>query len=246
MRLRFLYIALFTIVSFFSIGQNFNFQFQHLGSDKGWTKPIIYDTYQDDDGFIWAATTAGLIKFNGYETKVFYHNPNNFNSLNSNYVKGVDYYSDNELWICTSLGSCIINRHSNEIRKVSADSNAVVNSIYSQSFHKDTKGRNWIATTSGPAIYHSESDSLEIFKLKSRDGEDLEKFNVRCLIETSNGDIWMGSGGHGAYKLVGEEFVCYFSEDDPVTHSNGQVFAFHEELFGVEASLEAYTIWILN
>ncbi len=43
----------------------------HYGVDQGLPSSEVYDAIQDDDGFMWFATDRGLVRFDGYEFKVF-------------------------------------------------------------------------------------------------------------------------------------------------------------------------------
>ena len=64
----------------------------------------IYDVLQDRRGFLWIATQNGLVRFDGYEFRVFEHLREAPGSLAENYIH--DLYEDAEghLWIATNGG----------------------------------------------------------------------------------------------------------------------------------------------
>ena len=51
--------------------------FNHLTTEDGLSNNIVFDLIQDRFGFLWFATDDGLNRFDGYDFKIFRHDPAN-------------------------------------------------------------------------------------------------------------------------------------------------------------------------
>ncbi len=66
------------------VSQNHIVKFDHYTQHNGLSHTTIYGIYQDRKGFIWISTQVGLNRFDGYEFRVFLHNPADSASLSAN------------------------------------------------------------------------------------------------------------------------------------------------------------------
>jgi ligand-binding sensor domain-containing protein len=73
--------------------------YDYLSVSSGLPTNEINQITQDATGFIWMATNAGLVKYDGYEFEIFSHEPDNDNSLMSNSLTTVFVSSDQKIWI---------------------------------------------------------------------------------------------------------------------------------------------------
>ncbi len=64
----------------------------------------IQSITQDNYGFLWLGTNAGLYRYDGYALKSYRHDPNNPNSLSDDTISVVYRDRDGILWIGTGLG----------------------------------------------------------------------------------------------------------------------------------------------
>jgi len=62
---------------------------------------MIYDLLEDKEGFIWFATKDGLNRYDGYNFKVFTHDPYNENSISGNTCTALLQDSKGKIWIGT-------------------------------------------------------------------------------------------------------------------------------------------------
>ena len=81
-----------------------NYQFVRIGVDRGLSQPTINDIVQDQQGFLWVATQEGLNRYNGYEFKTYFHEPQDPSSLNHDYVWSLFVDSAGVLWVGTDGG----------------------------------------------------------------------------------------------------------------------------------------------
>ena len=83
--------------------------FKHLEVRDGLSHNQINHIYKDSNGFMWFSTASGLNRYDGYEFKIYYHNPNDVNSLPDNLVMSVQEDLQGRLWIRTGTGYTIFN-----------------------------------------------------------------------------------------------------------------------------------------
>ena len=46
-------------------------KFDHLTIEQGLSQSLVYDIYQDNEGYLWFATQDGLNRYDGYSFKIF-------------------------------------------------------------------------------------------------------------------------------------------------------------------------------
>jgi ligand-binding sensor domain-containing protein len=59
---------------------------------------------QDNYGFIWFATNAGLYRYDGYSLKSYRHDPDDPNSLSDDTIRSLYKDRDGILWIGSNFG----------------------------------------------------------------------------------------------------------------------------------------------
>ena len=60
--------------------------FDHLTVKQGLSQSSVMCVFQDRRGFMWFGTQDGLNRYDGYDFKIFKHDPANPNSLKENFV----------------------------------------------------------------------------------------------------------------------------------------------------------------
>ncbi len=79
----------------------------------------INDIVQDQDGFIWIATDAGLSRYDGYTFKTYTLDMAREGSLPSNLIMTLNVDAANKLWILTTdRGLCTFNTETEQIRSI--------------------------------------------------------------------------------------------------------------------------------
>lgn len=74
---------------------------QSISIADGLSQGMIYDLMQDREGFLWIATKDGLNRYDGYNFKVFTHDPYNENSISGNTCTSLLQDSQGRIWIGT-------------------------------------------------------------------------------------------------------------------------------------------------
>jgi signal transduction histidine kinase/DNA-binding response OmpR family regulator/ligand-binding sensor domain-containing protein len=76
-------------------------KYEQLTTSDGLSQGYVYDILQDQDGFLWFSTKAGLNRYDGYTFKVFTHDAFNPNTISSNVINKLFEDSKGRLWVCT-------------------------------------------------------------------------------------------------------------------------------------------------
>jgi signal transduction histidine kinase/DNA-binding response OmpR family regulator/ligand-binding sensor domain-containing protein len=74
---------------------------QPVTISDGLSQGMVYDILEDGDGFLWFATKDGLNRYDGYNFKIFTHDPYNENSISGNTCTSLLQDSKGRIWIGT-------------------------------------------------------------------------------------------------------------------------------------------------
>ena len=80
------------------------FQFDNIGEEQGLLNLWVLKVLQDPQGYIWVATQLGLYRYDGYDFKVFMHDPQDPGSLADNYIQNLYLDSKGVLWVIVPGG----------------------------------------------------------------------------------------------------------------------------------------------
>src|ERR1035437_6637309 len=78
--------------------------FDCLSIEQGLPSNSANCIYQDKKGFIWIGTNNGLARYDGYECKVYRHDPKDVNSISSDVVASILEDSAGNFWVGTLRG----------------------------------------------------------------------------------------------------------------------------------------------
>ena len=79
-------------------------EFEYYTVKDGLAENSVDVVLQDKQGFVWAGTENGLCRFDGYEFKVFEHNPFDSTTLMGNSITSLFQDSKERLWVGTNPG----------------------------------------------------------------------------------------------------------------------------------------------
>lgn len=82
----------------------------HLTIKDGLSQGMVHQVLQDRYGFMWFATKDGLNRYDGYEFKVYRHDPADPNSLRDSYVQALAEDRAGRLWVGTPSGVDVFDR----------------------------------------------------------------------------------------------------------------------------------------
>jgi two-component system sensor histidine kinase ChiS len=102
MRLFILFLLFFSSVAAHASGSTV--RFERLSLADGLSQSSVYQILQDRKGFLGFATQDGLNRYDGYQFKVYRHNPQNSGSLSDNFTQALFLDADGVIWVATRDG----------------------------------------------------------------------------------------------------------------------------------------------
>jgi signal transduction histidine kinase/ligand-binding sensor domain-containing protein/DNA-binding response OmpR family regulator len=190
--------------------------------------------HQDKRGFIWFGTGGGLYKYDGYNFKMYQHNPDDLTSIGNNTVQCIVEDSSGNLWMGTLGGG--LNKfdiNSEKFTRYLYDSNDST-SLNNNNVHSlliDHLGILWVGTYAGGlnkvnANFENESDLVFIHYLSdSKSSVSLAGNQVNSLCEDRFGNIWIGTdNGLSKYNRETDNFINFrHDSNDPNSLSNNEI-----------------------
>lgn len=172
--------------------------------NDGLPQDTIKAIYQTKDGFIWLGTEEGIVRFDGFNFKVY--NTDNISQFKSNNIIVLKEDSSGNLWIGTYSGGLVKFRNGQFTVYTTRDGlpgDLVV------SLCEDSEERLWIGTDKGLAYYKED----KIISFSERNG--LSNTIISSLYEDSQKRLWIGTFHTG---------IMYFKDGRffPVSLNNAQ------------------------
>lgn len=78
--------------------------FEFISTESGLSNNVVYDVFEDSEGFIWVATDNGLNRYDGYEFKTFYHDSGDSTTISNNIIRSITEDINGNLWFGTYNG----------------------------------------------------------------------------------------------------------------------------------------------
>jgi signal transduction histidine kinase/ligand-binding sensor domain-containing protein/CheY-like chemotaxis protein len=173
-------------------------RFRSLRIEDGLSQSIVADCFQDSRGFLWAATEDGLNRYDGYEFKVFRHDPVDRNSLIYNYVSRIGEDNIGGLWIGThGQGLDCFDYRGQQFTHFlhdPADSTTISDNDV-LAIAKAADGSMWVGTSNGLNHLDPRSGRFRryVWPVATADGGN----DIRAIAPAPDGKLWLGTGGDG-------------------------------------------------
>ena len=185
-------------------------RFDNLSIEEGLSQSVVNAIIQDQHGFIWLGTQDGLNRYDGYEFRVFKHDPSQAYSIGGNFIQAIHEDQAGNIWIGTLGGGLnrfdpVTEQFTTWLNDPANPHSISINSV--SSIYPAQDGSLWLGTNGGginhfdPATgrftaYHLEDDVV-----------------VEVLVD-DNGYIWAGTFTAGLFRMdpISGEVVAYHSD----------------------------------
>jgi len=206
-------------------------RFEQISREEGLSQSFVYSIAQDDAGFMWFGTQEGLNRFDGYEFRVFTHDPNDPTSLADQAIRRVFVDSFGALWIGTDTGG--LSRYDSatesfETYRHDPADPASLGDDRVRYIYEDSTGSIWVGTDgSGLDRFDRDTGTFEHFRHDASDSSSLSGENVWSIVEDGDAALWVATdaGLNRLDRRTGafEHFI--HDPDDPVSISDDQLRA---------------------
>jgi len=193
-------------------------KFERLGLEQGLSQSTVYRILQDQQGFMWFVTQAGLTKFDGNSFTSYQHNVFDSTSISGNVSWALYEDHTGALWVGDANAACL-NRFERETERFTrfvhdpknpnSLSDAGLNAIY-----EDHTGALWVGTSNGLNRFDREKEQFTRYLYDPQDPKSLHGYSVFSIYEDRAGTLWIGTGRWlNKFDREKEQFVHY--EHDP-------------------------------
>src|SRR5215472_544485 len=170
-------------------------RFKRLPVTGGLSQTRAEKIVQDDQGFLWFGTQYGLNRYDGYEYKVFAHDPAHENSLSCVYIHSLFKDRSGALWVgCDSFLDRFdsITETFTHYQIAPAAPGEAVNAV--EKISEDRAGLLWLST--GKGLFRLNPDTGEIIQYvhDSSNSFSLSSNEVKSTLEDSSGRFWVIAG----------------------------------------------------
>ena len=162
-------------------------RFTRLSTDQGLSQTKVSQIVQDDQGFMWFGTQYGLNRYDGYNFKLFVHDPKNPNSLSGVYIRALFKDRDGALWVGCDQFLDKFNRATETFTRYPVP---FVNHI-----SQDSAGTMWLATVKGLYSLNPATGTIRQYPHNPNDPSSLGN-NVKSSGEDKEGRFWVVNVGH--------------------------------------------------
>jgi len=222
--------------------QTFSINFERISIEQGLSQSSVFVIMQDSKGFLWFGTQDGLNKYDGYNFKVYKHNPQDSLSLSDDWINAIYEDKSGNIWVGTSGGGLckfdrkreIFIRYKYEEHNINSLSDNHVLSVYC-----DQSGTIWAGTSNGGLNqFDVKTNGFIQFKKDQEIENSLSSNTIAALLEDSDGVLWIGTIGAGLCCLMSNEgkditFHTYqYNPDDPYSISDNTVRSIFEDSEG--------------
>lgn len=165
--------------------------------EQGLPQSQVTAIQQDEKGFLWLATRAGLSRFNG----INFHTYTKDHGLSSHNISALFIDSRQRLWIgTTDAGLQLFDGTSFERYGPGYGLRAQAINCISE----DRKGNIWLATNEG--IFYITSTRVEKYKA-------LPDAFYTAIAHTASGELWAGTQQNGVYKVSADSLVSHYTPE---------------------------------
>lgn len=194
----FVIIILLNFLHQISIAQTFK-QFDNLTTAEGLPHNTVFCLMQDKHGFVWAGTKDGLVRFDGYECRVFRQSAQGLKHFQGKSIHCILEDSQGNLWVGTQTDGLNFRDFKTGVFRNLSENNLfkAISKKWVKHLFEDKNGRIWIGTIgAGLWLYDPKKQTIKHF---DKDNSRLQFNAVSNIIQDEKGRIWVAASGTGIY-----------------------------------------------
>ena len=176
------------------VSEGTGLSFRRISTSDGLSQTRVAQIIQDDRGFMWFGTQYGLNRYDGYEFKVYVHDPQRRNSLAGAWISALFKDRSGVLWIgCNQVLDRFDPRTEvfSHYRIEAAESGGLGGTVVHIS--QDRAGLLWLATGSGLHSLDPATGSVEHYRHSAQNPDGLSTNDVKWSGTDRAGHLWVGT-----------------------------------------------------
>ena len=194
-----------------AFSQTSQFQFNRIDIRQGLSNNQVKGILKDSKGFLWFATMSGLNRYDGYQFKIFRHNPRDSVSLSDDFILRIFEGPEKKIWVDTHSGINILDPVTETVdrnvvaclQKLSLPNTTITSII------KDNAGNYWFLMA-----------GQSLFKYISATGKTIPVYQVPAgalplssLVQDNLNDIWIVHTNGSIEKIDNKSGKVVFRSD---------------------------------
>ena len=196
-------------------------KFIRLTTAEGLSQTKVSQIVQDNQGFMWFGTQYGLDRYDGYNFKIFVHDPKDANSLSGSLISELFKDRDGALWIACRQ---FLDRLDPATEKFTRFAVPFVRRI-----SQDSAGTLWLATGNGLYSLDPTSGGIRKYFHDAKDPASLESSDIKSSAEDRTGQFWVAtSEGLDQFDRRAGRVTLHIP-----LHESLREFSFYEDHLGV-------------
>ena len=169
-------------------------KFKHFSISEGLSQSSTLCILQDTNGFLWFGTRDGLNKYDGYSFKTYRYDSQDENTLSNSFIRSLFLDKKGNVWVGTFNG---LNKYLPE--KDSFDrvklpyQETIKSNLEIWSIAQEDDEHIWLGTNYGLDKFNINTYETPLQRKKSQNSNSLSSNEIRFILKTSNGDLWICS-----------------------------------------------------
>lgn len=193
-------------------------RFTHLSTAQGLSQTRVQQIVQDDEGFIWFGTQYGLDRYDGYEFKVFTHDPARTNSLSGVYIHSLFKDRSGSLWIGSDQALDRFDPRTETFihYPLQAPGLGVIKAAVID-INQDKDGEIWLATGAGLFSLDPTTRAMRLFNHDPSDPHSLSNDEVQSTLQDRHNRFWVANrSGLDEFDPRTGKVVLHIPVDGPI------------------------------
>lgn len=181
-------------------------RFEPAETASGVISSDVSHIFQDRLGFLWIATKEGLAKYDGYQMRVFKHEPFDNQAPSSNDIRKIIEDQQGNIWVIAGDALNRYNRKTDRFVRYAVDAKQT-DGLGSRplDIYCDSRGLIWIGTVDkGLYLYNADFDSFINYGHNPADRTSISSDRVTSIFESRDGTLWFATDGGGLNRFDSE------------------------------------------
>ena len=189
----------------------------HVSTRDGLSQTRVSQIVQDDKGFMWFGTQYGLNRYDGYEFRLYVHDPETLDSLSGAFVFSLFKDRSGDLWVGCNQALDRFDPRTEHFTHYKIDGAATLG-LHATVVHisQDNEGLLWLATGDGLHRLDPATGQIVHFRNDPADPGSLSTNDVKWSGEDREGRFWVGTAnGLDEFNRQDGKVIRHIALPDP-------------------------------
>jgi len=192
-------------------------KFDHIGVKEGLPENQVKALKQDSYGYLWMGTQNGVVRYDGYNYKVYQLGSPRLNKLALTSINSIFEDAEKRVWISTfQNGIFMYDRHADTFRQHPFPGKDIqFLSFFGEDHHQNLWGRTQSNNINTIIRFETATGKWELFGIDAKGVNHIDAKLCYPPCITANGTVWLPTG-NGLYKYngAGKGVTGFFTTPD--------------------------------